>query len=152
MNNWFNIVLYKPEIPANTGNISRLCVGLNCKLHLIEPLGFKLTDKAVKRAGLDYWEHLKLERHASLNDFFAKYPQANFYYATTKASKTYFEVAFKADDFVIFGQETAGMPAEFHDKYKERGITIPMPGKVRSINLSNSAAIIAYEALRQIKY
>ncbi len=151
MSNWLNIVLFQPEIPANTGNIARLCVGLDCTLHLIEPLGFKLTEKAVKRAGLDYWEFLELERHNSLTSFFEKYPDANFYYATTKATKTYFEADFKEGDFIIFGRESAGMPQEFHDEYGEHGVTIPMPGKVRSINLSNSAAIIAYEAFRQIK-
>lgn len=148
--NWLNIVLFEPEIPANTGNISRLCVGLNIKLHLIEPLGFKLTDKAVKRAGLDYWEHLELERYNSLDDFFTKNSDINFYFASIKGKKKYSEVKYKVNDFLIFGKENGGLPEVFHTKYVEQGVTLPMPGKVRSINLSNACAVMAYEAYRQI--
>ena len=147
---WLNIVLFEPEIPANTGNIGRLCVGLNIKLHLIEPLGFKMTSKTVKRAGLDYWEYLSYDKYSSLEDFFSKNENINFYFASTKATKLYSEVEYKENDYIIFGRESAGLPEIFHTKYKEKGITLPMPGEVRSINLSNSCAVCAYEAYRQI--
>lgn len=145
-----NIVLFEPEIPANTGNIGRLCVGLNVRLHLIEPLGFKLTGKEIRRSGLDYWEHLDYTRYQSVDDFFEKNGDKNFYFASTKATKLYTDVTYKEGDFIIFGKESGGLPEIFHTKYKERGITIPMTGKIRSINLSNSVAIVAYEAFRQI--
>lgn len=147
---WFNIVLFEPEIPANTGNISRLCVGLNIKLHLIEPLGFKLTDKALKRAGLDYWEHLEVERYNSLDDFFAKNPGIEFYFSSVRGKRSYAEVEYKLNDYIIFGKENGGLPEVFHTRYAERGITLPMPGKVRSINLSNTCAVVAYDAYRQL--
>ncbi len=147
---WLNIVLFEPEIPANTGNIGRVCVGLNIKLHLIEPLGFLITDKELKRAGLDYWPDLEIEQYKNLADFFAKNSQPNFYFASTKSSRSYFDISFKEGDFIVFGKESAGLPQIFHTEYKEKGMTIPMPGKVRSINLSNSVAIVAYEAYRQI--
>lgn len=148
--NWFNIVLYRPQIPANTGNIGRLCVGLNIRLHLIEPLGFKLTEKNVKRAGLDYWPFLELVRYDSLESFFTKNKEANFYFSSTKATAIYTEIKYQQGDFVIFGQETKGLPEIFHTKFKDKGILIPMPGKVRSINLANTCAIVAYEAYRQL--
>ena len=153
--NFINIVLFEPEIPANTGNIGRLCVGLDIKLHLIEPLGFKLTAKEIKRAGMDYWKNLDIERYSSLDDFFGKTKSNNignisFYFASTKATKSYFDIKYCDGDYIIFGKESAGLPDVFHSFYKERGISIPMSGKIRSINLSNSCAIIAYEALRQL--
>lgn len=147
---WLNIVLFEPEIPANTGNIGRVCVGLNIKLHLIEPLGFLITDKELKRAGLDYWPDLEIEQYKDLADFFAKNHKPNFYFASTKGKKSYFDVDFQKGDYIVFGRESSGLPQIFHTEYAEKGITIPMPGKVRSINLSNSVAIIAYEAYRQI--
>ena len=152
---FINIVLFEPEIPANTGNIGRLCVGLDIKLHLIEPLGFKLTAKEIKRAGMDYWKDLKLVRYSSLEDFFEQTKCSNpnllnFYFASTKANKNYFDIKFSLGDYIIFGKESAGLPEVFHDKYKEQGVTIPMSKKIRSINLSNSCSIIAYEALRQL--
>ena len=156
MKEFINIVLFEPEIPANTGNIGRLCVGLDIKLHLIEPLGFKLTAREIKRAGMDYWGDLNLERYSSLDDFFMKtksntVDSVNFYFASTKAQRSYLDIKYKKGDYIIFGKESAGLPNVFHTFYKERGISIPMSGKIRSINLSNSCAIIAYEALRQLR-
>jgi len=151
-NNWLNIVLFEPEIPANTGNIGRMCVGLDIKLHLIEPLGFLINDKELKRAGLDYWPDLKIAQYSSLVNFFEKNSLINFYFASTKSTRCYFDVEFKTGDYIIFGKESSGLPQIFHTEYLNRGVTIPMPGKVRSINLSNSAAIVAYEAYRQIHH
>lgn len=151
-NSWLNIVLFEPEIPANTGNIGRMCVGLDIKLHLIEPLGFLINDKQLKRAGLDYWPDLKITQYSSLSDFFEKNFPINFYFASTKSTRCYFDVDFKAGDYIIFGKESAGLPQIFHTEHLNKGLTIPMPGKVRSINLSNSAAIVAYEAYRQIHH
>ena len=148
-NHFLNIVLYQPEIPSNTGNIGRLCVGLNSKLHLIEPIGFKITNKMLKRAGLDYWEKLDLEIYSSLEDFFEKNAEINFYFASTKAEKIYYDAEFGKGDYIVFGKETGGLPEVFHSEHKNRGLTIPMSEKIRSINLCNSVAVIMYEALRQ---
>jgi len=147
---FLNIVLYQPEIPYNTGNIGRLCVGLNSKLHLIEPLGFKITDKMLKRAGLDYWKKLDYVIYSSLDSFFEKNREINFYFASTKAEKCFYKTEFKKGDYIIFGKETGGLPEEFHSAHKRRGLTIPMSDKIRSINLCNSVAVIMYEAYRQI--
>jgi len=147
---FLNIVLYQPEIPYNTGNIGRLCVGLNSKLHLIEPLGFKITDKMLKRAGLDYWGKLDYVIYSSLDSFFEKNTDINFYFASTRAERSFYGAEFKKGDFLIFGKETGGLPEEFHSHYKSRGLTIPMSDNVRSINLCNSVAVIMYEAYRQI--
>ena len=148
--NWLNIVLFEPEIPANTGNIGRMCVGLDIKLHLIEPMGFLINDKELKRAGLDYWPDLDVETYHNFDNFLDRNQHPQFYFASTKSTNSYFNVNFKTGDYIVFGRESAGLPAYFHDNYRKNGITIPMPGKVRSINLSNSAAIIAYEAYRQL--
>ncbi len=147
---FLNIVLFEPEIPYNTGNIGRLCVGLNCSLHLIEPLGFKLTDKMLRRAGLDYWDKLDYRVYGSLEEFFRTGLSGDFYYASTKAERPYFKANFKKGDFLFFGKESGGLPEEFHTVHKDKGIFIPMPGDIRSINLCNSAAVILYEAYRQI--
>lgn len=147
---WINIVLFEPEIPANTGNIGRLCVGLKAKLHLIEPLGFSLEEKKVRRAGLDYWKKLKLQVYKSLDDFFFKNPNINFYFSSTKASRDYCDVKYQANDYIIFGKESAGLPEKFHNEFKDKGVTIAMSGLVRSINLSNSCAVVLYEAYRQL--
>ena len=147
---WINIVLFEPEIPANTGNIGRLCVGLKAKLHLIEPLGFSLDEKKVRRAGLDYWKNLELQVYRSLEDFFDKNQNINFYFASTKATKSYTEVQYKQNDYIFFGKETAGLPEKFHNKFKDKGLTIPMSDLIRSINLSNSCAIVLYEVYRQL--
>lgn len=149
-----NIVLYQPEIPPNTGNIARTCALTGLKLHLIKPLGFHIDDKSVKRAGLDYWHLLDLEVHESLDDFLFKYGNEEIYLSTTKANQCYTEVEYSDNCFIIFGKETAGLPEDLHEKYKSNEIKIPMRSHkdVRSLNLSNSVAIIAYEAIRQIGY
>ena len=144
-----NIVLHEPEIPGNTGNIGRTCVATNTALHLIKPLGFEITDKTVKRAGMDYWQHLELYVYEDFNDFISKNPNARIYMATTKARKAYTEVEYKEDDFIMFGRESAGIPEEILVKYEETSIRIPMVGETRSLNLSSSAAIVLSEALRQ---
>ena len=146
-----NIVLYQPEIPQNTGNIARTCVLTNSTLHLIKPMKFKIDDKQVKRAGLDYWSELKLEMHESYEDFMEKYGDKKIYLATTHGGEHYDEVSFKEGDFIMFGRESAGVPEEVHQAHE--GIRVPMiKTSTRSLNLSNTVAIIAYEALRQIGF
>ena len=144
-----HIVLHQPEIPANTGNIGRTCVATDTPLHLIEPLGFRLDEKSIKRAGMDYWEHLKLSRYINYQDFLERNPGAKIWYATTKAEKCYTDVSFGPDDFIMFGKESAGIPEEILVENRESCIRIPMCGEIRSLNLSNSVAIVLYEALRQ---
>ena len=144
-----NIVLHEPEIPANTGNIGRTCVATGTRLHLIEPLGFSLSEKAIKRAGMDYWEHLDVRTYIDYNDFLEKNPGAKIYMATTKAPKVYTEVNYEPDCYIMFGKESAGIPEEILMKHKENCIRIPMINDIRSLNLSNSVAIVLYEALRQ---
>lgn len=144
-----HIVLHQPEIPANTGNIGRTCVATNTSLHLIEPLGFLLDDKSIKRAGMDYWKDLNVSRYINYDDFKAKNPGARIWYATTKAQKCYSEVEFGPDDFIMFGKESAGIPEEILVDNEETCIRIPMEPLIRSLNLSNSVAIVLYEALRQ---
>lgn len=144
-----NIVLYEPEIPANTGNIGRTCVATGTRLHLIEPLGFHLTEKAVKRAGMDYWPQLDVTRYINYQDFLDKNPGAKIYMATTKAQKVYTEVNYEPDCFIMFGKESAGIPEEILKDNPDTAVRIPMVGDTRSLNLGNSAAIILYEALRQ---
>lgn len=148
----FHIVLYQPEIPANTGNIGRICVGSNSMLHIIKPMRFLLTDKYVKRAGLDYWDKLSLNIHDSLDDFIAEYPDNNIYFCTTKTESNYTDRKFKKGDIFIFGPESKGIPEDILEKYQKQNITIPMSSQIRSINLSNSVAIIIYEAWRQIGF
>lgn len=144
-----NIVLFEPEIPANTGNIGRTCVATGTRLHLIEPLGFKLNEKSIKRAGMDYWENLDVTTYVNYEEFLEKNPDAKIYMATTKAKQVYTEVNYEPDCFIMFGKESAGIPEEILVDNKERAIRIPMIGDIRSLNLSNSAAIVLYEALRQ---
>ena len=144
-----NIVLHEPEIPANTGNIGRTCVAGGLRLHLIKPLGFDIDEKAVKRAGLDYWDQLEVREYENFDDFLDKNPNAKIYMATTKSKKTYCDVNYEDDCFIMFGKESAGIPEEILVNYKETSIRIPMIGDIRSLNLSNSVAIVAYEALRQ---
>ena len=144
-----NIVLHEPEIPANTGNIGRTCVAAGLKLHLIKPLGFDIDEKAVKRAGLDYWDKLDLAVYENYEDFMAKNPGAKVYMATTKAEKIYSEAHFEPDCYIMFGKESAGIPEEILIENQENCIRIPMIGDIRSLNLSNSVAVVAYEALRQ---
>lgn len=144
-----NIILHQPEIPANTGNIGRTCVATGTKLHLIEPLGFKLNEKSIKRAGMDYWEHLDVTRYVNFEEFLEKNPNAKIWMATTKAKHIYTEVEYSPDDFIMFGKESGGIPEEILVDYEETCIRIPMLEQVRSLNLSNSVAIVLYEALRQ---
>ncbi len=148
-----HIVLVEPEIPQNTGNIARTCAAIGGKLHLVKPLGFKISDKYVKRAGLDYWDKLELEEHDSLNKFLEKYPleKNNMYLVTTKGKQVYSENIFGNLDevFVLFGKETKGLPEDLLKNNLDRTIRIPMKKNLRSLNLSNSVAIVAYEILRQ---
>lgn len=144
-----HIVLHQPEIPANTGNIGRTCVATGTSLHLIEPLGFRLDEKAIKRAGMDYWEHLDVTNYINYEDFMGKHPGAKIWYATTKAKHCYTDVSFGPDDFIMFGKESAGIPEEILVDNEENCIRIPMKSDIRSLNLSNSVAICLYEALRQ---
>ena len=144
-----NIVLHEPEIPANTGNIGRTCVATGTSLHLINPLGFDISDKAVRRAGMDYWKELDLHVYEDFEEFVEKNPGARIYMATTKARKAYTEVEYKGNDFIMFGKESAGIPEEILVKYEDTSVRIPMIGEIRSLNLSNSVSIILYEALRQ---
>lgn len=145
----FNIVLFEPEIPQNTGNIARLCACTGASLYLVGKLGFSLTDKYTKRAGLDYWESVDLHKFATLEELRNKHKDATFYYLTTKSKKSFFEVEFKEGDFLVFGPESRGIPEEILNINKETSITIPMLENQRSLNLSNSASIVLYEAIRQ---
>ncbi|MCI9307245.1 MAG: tRNA (cytidine(34)-2'-O)-methyltransferase [Lachnospiraceae bacterium] len=145
----FNIVLLEPEIPANTGNIGRTCVATGTRLHLIEPLGFRLGEKDLKRAGMDYWSQLDVTTYSNYEDFLLRNPQAKIYMATTKGPQVYSEVRFEPDCYLMFGKESAGIPEELLLENQERAIRIPMIGETRSLNLSNAAAIVLYEALRQ---
>ena len=144
-----NVVLYEPEIPANTGNIGRTCVATGTRLYLIEPLGFLLTEKAIRRSGMDYWHDLDVTRYVDFEDFLEKNPGAKLYMATTKARKVYTEVSYEPDCYLMFGKESAGIPEEILVRYQETSVRIPMIGETRSLNLSNSVAIMLYEALRQ---
>lgn len=144
-----NIVLHEPEIPANTGNIGRTCVAAGARLHLIEPLGFSISEKAIKRAGLDYWKDLDVRTYLDYEDFVQKNPGAKIYYATTKAPQTYADVTYEDDCYIMFGKESAGIPEDILVDHQDTCVRIPMIGETRSLNLSNSVAIILYEALRQ---
>ena len=144
-----NIVLFEPEIPANTGNIGRTCVATNTRLHLIEPLGFSLEEKQLKRAGMDYWKDLDVTTYVNWEDFCQRNPEAKVYYATTKARHVYSEVSYEPDCYIMFGKESAGIPEEILKDNPDTCVRIPMVGETRSLNLSNSVAIVLYEALRQ---
>ncbi len=144
-----HIILHQPEIPANTGNIGRTCVASGTSLHLIEPLGFRLNEKDIKRAGMDYWEHLQVQRYMNFEEFKKTHPDAKIWMATTKAKLTYTDVNYGPDDFIMFGKESAGIPEEILVDHADTCIRIPMLSKIRSLNLSNSVAIVLYEALRQ---
>lgn len=144
-----NIVLLEPEIPANTGNIGRTCVATGTTLHLIEPLGFQLTEKNIKRAGMDYWKDLDVRRYIDYEDFLEKNGHPRIYMATTKARRDYTQAMYERDAYIMFGKESAGIPEEILVKNEETCVRIPMLTEIRSLNLSNSVAIILYEALRQ---
>ena len=148
----FNIVLYEPEIPSNTGNIGRTCVACGARLHLIEPLGFRLNEKEIRRAGMDYWKELDVTRYLNYEDFLEKNPGAVIYMASTKAPNVYTEVSYEDGCYLMFGKESAGIPEEILEKNQERAVRIPMLDKIRSLNLGNSVAIVLYEALRQQRF
>ena len=149
-----HIVFVEPEIPPNTGNIARTCAATNTKLHLLKPLGFDISDKAVKRAGLDYWPYVDLEIHESLDDFMEKYKDKRKFLATTKGGRIYTDFEYMDDDMFLFGRETKGLPRDFIAQNEEMAIRIPMSEntRLRSFNLSNSANIILFEALRQLGF
>lgn len=148
----FHIVLVEPEIPANTGNIARTCAATGTVLHLVRPLGFSTDDRQLKRAGLDYWPSVSLEYHDSFAELKSRYPDAVFHFATTKAGRCYADVEFRDGDFLVFGKETKGLPDEILEAHRDDLIRIPMTGSVRSLNLSNAAAVVLFEALRQNKF
>ena len=146
----FNIVLVEPEIPQNTGNIARTCAATDTALHLVRPLGFEITDKHLKRAGLDYWQYLKLYYYDSFDEVYEKFSKEhNFWFFSTKSPKSHFEAEFKDGDFLVFGKETKGLPEDLLKKHLDSCVRIPMWGEIRSLNLSNSVAIGLYEAIRQ---
>ena len=147
-----NIVLYEPEIPANTGNIGRTCVATGTRLHLIEPLGFRLNEKQIKRAGMDYWKDLDVTTYVNYQEFLEKNPGAKIYMATTKGQNVYTEVSYEEDCYIMFGKESAGIPEDILVNNQETCVRIPMIGDIRSLNLSNSVAIVLYEAVRQINF
>lgn len=147
-----NIVLHEPEMPANTGNIGRTCVAAGARLHLIEPLGFKINEKMLKRAGLDYWDKLDVTIYDNYEDFMNRNPGAKIYMATTKAPQTYADASYEPDCYIMFGKESAGIPEDILVKHQDTAIRIPMIGDIRSLNLSNSVAIVLYEALRQNQF
>ena len=146
-----NVVLVEPRIPQNTGNVARTCAATRCRLHLVEPLGFDVSDRAVKRAGLDYWHLVQVSVHPDLDALFALHPEAaeDLWLATTKAPRPYSEARFSPDCWLFFGKETAGLPLAFRERHRDRCVRLPMVSGARSLNLANSAAILVYEALRQ---
>ena len=144
-----HIVLVEPEIPGNTGNIARLCAATGCELHLVKPLGFSIEDKYLKRAGLDYWNLVKVHVHENFNEVAALYQGHNFYFNTTKADKHHSDIVYQPDDLLVFGKETAGLPQELLHSYQDNCVRIPMVDDARSLNLSNAVAVVVYEAFRQ---
>ncbi len=148
-----HIVLVEPQIPPNTGNVARLCAATGCALHLVEPLGFRIDDRALKRAGLDYWDALAVVLHPSLDDFVTRYPAERCWLLSTRAARSYRSAPFAHGDALVFGKETAGLPAALLETYAGRALRIPMrPGAVRSINLATSVGIVAYEALAKLGF
>ncbi len=145
----FNIVLVEPEIPQNTGNIARTCAATGCTLHLVKPLGFEISDKYLKRAGLDYWQYVKVEIWESFDELLSRFPSSRFWYFTTKGRKRHCDANFEDGDFMVFGKETKGLPEELLIKHPDECLRIPMMGELRSLNLSNSVAVAVYEGLRQ---
>ncbi len=144
-----HIILHQPEIPGNTGNIGRTCVATGTSLHLIEPLGFRLDEKSIRRAGMDYWKDLDVSRYVNFEEFKRQHCNARIWMATTKARRTYTEVRYEPDDYIMFGKESAGIPEEILVEHEENCIRIPMLPSIRSLNLSNAVSIVLYEALRQ---
>ena len=150
MSSNFNVVLFEPEIPQNTGNIARMCACTNCKLYLVGNLGFSMSDKYMKRSGLDYWDSVEVIKVTSFEELVAQNPDSNFYLLTTKGKKKYTDVQFNVGDFFVFGPETRGLPEDLIFSNFDKAITIPMQEGQRSLNLSNSAAIVVYEGVRQL--
>ncbi len=147
-----NIVLYEPDIPQNTGNIARMCVSNDLTLHLIKPLGFEISDKYLKRSALDYWEFLDLKIYEDWQDFLNQNPEANYWLLTIKTKKSYWDVEFKENDYLVFGSETRGIPEELLNTHKEKAITVPMKSKnARCLNLASTTQTVFYEAYRQLK-
>jgi tRNA (cytidine/uridine-2'-O-)-methyltransferase len=147
-----HIALVEPEIPPNTGNIARLCAATNSTLHIVGATGFRLDDKAVRRAGLDYWEYVTIKRHIEMDDLYESLPDSRFVFLTTKTNRNYTSFSFRENDCLVFGRETKGLPESLLSENEKNCLTIPMPNKnVRSLNLATSVGIVLYEALRQIK-
>ncbi len=147
-----NIVLFQPEIPQNTGNIARLCAATNSKLHLIEPFGFILDDRHLRRAGLDYWSLVEVQKYLDFEEFLKTNPRGRLFFLTTKAHRFYDEINFLPDDYLVFGPETRGLPPEILALNPKHNLRIPMIAEARSLNLANSVAITLYEALRQLRF
>ena len=147
-----HIVLFEPEIPQNTGNIGRLCVGADCALHLIKPLRFRLDDIAVKRAGLDYWPHLKLHVHEDLDEIYTAFNPERIFLASTKVKTCYWDQRYRDGDVFVFGPESRGLPESLLQQYPLQGIRIPMSENIRSLNLATSVAVVMFEALRQMRW
>jgi tRNA (cytidine/uridine-2'-O-)-methyltransferase len=147
-----HIVLFEPEIPSNTGNIARTCAVTGCVLHLVRPLGFSTDDKYLKRAGLDYWNSVDIRYHDSIEEVWEKHADSTFYYIETQGTKSYSDVSYQPDDFIVFGKETKGLPQYVLEANRDTIVRIPMREGARSLNLSNSVAIVAYEALRQVGF
>lgn len=146
-----HVVLFEPEIPPNTGNIARLCAAANAHLHIVGVTGFRMDDRTLKRAGLDYWDEVTLHRHIDLEDLYSKFPKARFFYLTTKTDRSYTDIQFSNDDFLVFGPETRGLPERILAENEANCLTIPMENpKVRSLNLATSVGIVLYEAIRQV--
>jgi tRNA (cytidine/uridine-2'-O-)-methyltransferase len=151
--NLFRVVLIEPEIPQNTGNIGRTCVGTNCELHIVGQTGFEITDTNLKRAGLDYWQHLTWYRHKTYQDWFSKVEdKSRVFYFTTKVKQTYYDIKYQKGDWLVFGKETKGLPPEIINNNLDQAVTIPQPGQVRSLNLATAVAISVYEGYRQINH
>lgn len=148
----FNVVLVEPEIPQNTGNIARTCAATGCRLHLVRPLGFEVSDKYLKRAGLDYWQFVDIAYYDGIEELFARYPQARFFFFSTKAAKVHSDVAYREGDFLVFGKETKGLPESLLAARYDSAVRLPMVGEIRSLNLANSVAVAVYEAWRQCGY
>ncbi len=152
MSNFINIVLYQPEIPQNTGNIARLCVSNDLKLHLIKPLGFEITDKYLKRSGLDYWQFLDYELYENWQDFLDRNNEARFWLLSTKVSQCFWDVSYQENDYLVFGPETRGLPEELLQQHQKNSLTVPMSSKnARSLNLASTVQTVYYEAFRQLQ-
>ncbi len=150
-NSLFRIVLIEPEIPQNTGNIGRTCVGTNCELHIVGPMSFEITDAQLKRAGLDYWPHLKFFYYENYQDWFSKVEDpTRVFYFTTKVQQTYYDIKYQKKDWLVFGKETKGLSPELIKKFKSQAVTIPQTGPIRSLNLATAVAISIYEGFRQV--